>query len=317
MSSSSGAAKIEVAPAGVVGKVLACYYRQELATGQTRRGAPLTPEDRAMRISALRARAATLHARYKKELLDEMDKIEQGVEELKKQSAEQHTEAMKEFDGLHAKVDGMAGNLKVMEKVAALLTENTPPKMCEGQTWAERQLELQNRKRAFDIELAVVRMKAAEEKKAESQQSRLEVGLMQQQLLGVNLEELPVEAARAALGDLKKANRAKEQALEVDIRKRRAQETKEAKMAAKKARTEGAVETGGAVPPGDGHGGFRKSAIRSAPHFVRNSRPGLGRRRIGTAFGGMSLPCAAPHLMPPSLGRELCTRCAAGCIVDF
>jgi hypothetical protein len=257
MSSSSGAAaKIEVAPAGVVGKTIASNYRLELTTGKTRRGAPLTPEDRAMRISALRARAATLRGRYKQELLDVLGKLEQGVADLKEQSAAQHTEAMKEFDGLHAKVDGMAGDLKVVQKVAALLTDNTPPQMRDGQTWAERQVELQNRKRTFDIELAAVKARALEEKKAESLQSRKEAGLMQLQLAGINLEEMSVDAARAALDDLKAANRAKEQALEADLRKRRAQETREAKKAAKKARTQGEVETGGAVPLGDGLGGF-------------------------------------------------------------
>jgi hypothetical protein len=61
-------------------KAMAAHYKEELLTNKIRgSGRTLTPEERAMRFTALRARAEFLKGHWKKEALDELARIEQAA----------------------------------------------------------------------------------------------------------------------------------------------------------------------------------------------------------------------------------------------
>jgi hypothetical protein len=68
-------------------KSMAAHYKQELASGKIRgTGRALTAEERALRFATLRARAEFLRGRYRKELLDELDKLEEaGVQPVQEE----------------------------------------------------------------------------------------------------------------------------------------------------------------------------------------------------------------------------------------
>jgi hypothetical protein len=213
-----------------------------------------------------------------------------------------------------------------MGKVAALLTENEPPPMKEGQTWYERQVELQNRKRVFDIELSAVKVKKEEEQRERWLQHRREAVAMQVQLVGVNLDKLSVEEAKEKLAEFKKAHRQQMQCLEADLRKRKVEEAVEAAKA-KKARKKGAKEaengTEGSPAAGDGLGGFsnRQCALPRISCEARGQ--GLGGARMAQRSGrDASVRCSisdAPQVLAASFTRsaQQCTLPIPRCIVDF
>ncbi len=69
-------------------KAMAAHYKEELLTNKIRgSGRTLTPAERAMRFTALRARAEFLKGHWKKEALDELARIEQAAVQPEQEQA--------------------------------------------------------------------------------------------------------------------------------------------------------------------------------------------------------------------------------------
>jgi hypothetical protein len=235
---------------------MAQHYKRELRTGKSRHtDLVLTPEERAVRIAALRKWGSGLSARYARDLKKDLEGFEKSLEDLKTQAAEHHKkseehhqESMEQLGGLHTKIDAMGGGMQAMTAVAALLTDNEVPPLKEGQTMQERMRQLQNRKRVYDIELSNVKVKAEKEKREEWLQQRRDGAAMQMELVGANLDSMSVDEAKEKLAEFKKMNRQIEKGFEADLRKRRVEEAIEARKA-QKAKGANEAENGISRPP--------------------------------------------------------------------
>jgi hypothetical protein len=224
-------------------KSMACMMRKELVDGVSRYShRPLELAERRQRIAALRTYVMTLAPRYQRALREELEGFERSIEELKTQSAVQHaavqeraaanhSEALEQFAGLHAKLDEASGIMQPVAAFAALLSDGTVPALKEGQTMLQRTRQLQNAKRALDIELSNCRDLAEQERRETYIRQRTDGAAMQLLLTGSSLDSLPVDEAKVKLAEFKQMNRQIEKGFDADLRARRAEEAKEAAKA--------------------------------------------------------------------------------------
>jgi hypothetical protein len=152
------------AASDVISDRMAAHYRRELRTGKSRQGAgdrDLTPEERAVRIAALRRWGGGLKARFQRDLKAELEGFEKGLEELKKQAADHHEaamaqssrhhdEALEQLAGVHAKLDELSGSGGAFLQS---LDSGAPMPRPAGQTDAERLRLLRALKRTADNEI--------------------------------------------------------------------------------------------------------------------------------------------------------------------
>jgi hypothetical protein len=159
------------------------------------------------------------------------------------------------------------------------------------------------------------------EKAEEKRQMRQEGVALTKELMGISLDDLPYDQAVAVVSDMKHRHRQIEKGYIGDLRKRRADEVKEARQAMKKQKKDTEQqdtdqEQGAEQEPdaGSGQGG---GSIANAP--CPALRADSTRRAWGAPDVCNTIGAFAPAVLhvsrgPPSFGCGVCMECAAGLI---
>jgi parvulin-like peptidyl-prolyl isomerase len=146
---------------------------------------------------------------------------------------------------------------------------------------------LQNVKSLVDIELRPSRDQWEKEKEKAKNEGKKMQYKVAEDLSKIDISKVPVAEGIDAVMKMHTVNVQLYRDSMAMLKKRKAEEVAEERKrkAEEVAEERKKRKTGPASGAGGGLGGFQHSAMRPAPHFMRSSRPGLGRCRNGAAFG--------------------------------
>jgi hypothetical protein len=242
---------------GEMSRFMASVVKQELSSGLSRRSKrPLTADERAQRIAALRTYGLTLKPCYQRELQKAIDGFDKDLQALKSQAiahheaamaqgAAHHEEALEQLAGVHAKLDEMSGSGAAFLQA---LDSGAPMPRPAGQTDAERLRHLRALKRAADNEIPELahseklrKLGEARDVAHERQRAALETTVLAEAVVNEGLDALETGEATRVLREYEERMRAmlKDERKKLQARAKDEAKAKAAAKAAAKAKAKG------------------------------------------------------------------------------